>query len=434
MPRVLIVSPHFPPSNAPDHQRVRTSLPYMEAFGWNATIVAVHPKYTEALYDSILGRTVSKEVTVHRTSALSAALTRWVGVGSLALRALPFLWLAGNRLLRRSEFDLVYFSTTMFPVIILGPIWKRRFGVPYVVDFQDPWLTDYYDQPGAPSPPGGRLKHGLHNWIARSFEPQVMRYVAQTIVVSPGYSQMLQQRYGWLKADSLTVLPFGAPEKDFELLPSLNVRQRLFNKTDGLSHWVYVGRGGGDMAPALRVLFGAIAAERSCRPDAWTKICLHFAGTDYAPSGKGKRTVEPIAAEYGVADLVSETPDRLPYFESLQALVESDALLVIGSDSPAYSPSKLYPYVLAKRPMLAVLHAGSPGVTILRDCKAADVVTFRPGLTEPLLEQQMSGALQRLTESDGLSPQTDWEEFSKYSARAMTQRQCAVFDRAVSIT
>ena len=26
--RVLIVSPHFPPINAPDHQRVRMSLPY----------------------------------------------------------------------------------------------------------------------------------------------------------------------------------------------------------------------------------------------------------------------------------------------------------------------------------------------------------------------------------------------------------------------
>ena len=39
--RLLIVSPHFPPLNAPDHQRVRMSLPYYAASGWEPVILCI---------------------------------------------------------------------------------------------------------------------------------------------------------------------------------------------------------------------------------------------------------------------------------------------------------------------------------------------------------------------------------------------------------
>jgi hypothetical protein len=38
---VLIVSPHFPPVNAPDHQRVCMALPYLEQFGRIANFWAI---------------------------------------------------------------------------------------------------------------------------------------------------------------------------------------------------------------------------------------------------------------------------------------------------------------------------------------------------------------------------------------------------------
>ena len=39
--KVLIVSPHFPPLNAPDMQRVRMSLPYFAAEGWEPVVLAL---------------------------------------------------------------------------------------------------------------------------------------------------------------------------------------------------------------------------------------------------------------------------------------------------------------------------------------------------------------------------------------------------------
>jgi hypothetical protein len=36
MKRVLVVTPRFPPVNAPDHQRARLMLPFLREFGWEA--------------------------------------------------------------------------------------------------------------------------------------------------------------------------------------------------------------------------------------------------------------------------------------------------------------------------------------------------------------------------------------------------------------
>src|SRR5829696_8891477 len=91
--RVLIVSPHFPPVNAPDMQRVRMSLPFYAEFGWEPTVLAVAPTSTERT-EPLLTETFPAGIPVERVRALPADLTRMVGVGNLALRSLPFLYSA----------------------------------------------------------------------------------------------------------------------------------------------------------------------------------------------------------------------------------------------------------------------------------------------------------------------------------------------------
>ncbi len=87
MKNLLIVSPHFPPINAADHQRVRMALPWLREFGWEATVLAVEPEYVEGVRDECLVKTLPADIRVVRTGALSAKWTRWFGVGSLAYRA-----------------------------------------------------------------------------------------------------------------------------------------------------------------------------------------------------------------------------------------------------------------------------------------------------------------------------------------------------------
>jgi hypothetical protein len=428
--RVLIVSPHFPPVNAPDHQRIRMSLPYLGEFGWEAHILAVDPRFVEGLRDPALLQTVPDDVPVTRVPALPAGLTRRVGLGSLGLRALGPLTLAGDRLLRTRRFDLVYFSTTIFPTMGLGPVWKRRWGVPYVLDMQDPWISDYYDRTGV-RPPGGRVKYAFAQWLARRGEPGAMRGAARVISVSPDYPTALRRRYPELPADRFVVLPFGGSERDADFVRKQEIRHSIFDPGDGLLHWTYLGRGGADMALALRGLFLALRRLRASDLRS-ERLRLHFVGTSYAGQGRGQPTVAPLAREASVGDLVHEQTDRIPYLEGLALLQSSDAVLIISSDDPGYSASKVYPCILARRPLLAVLHRDSLAGNVIRSCNAGSSVCFQSGDAAEELSARIEPELHRLLDlPEGYVPPTDPVAFAPYTAREMTRQQCAVFDEAV---
>ena len=61
--RVLIVSPHFPPTNAPDMQRVRMSLPHFREFGWDPHVLTVGDA-GDTPVDPLLSATVPADVEV----------------------------------------------------------------------------------------------------------------------------------------------------------------------------------------------------------------------------------------------------------------------------------------------------------------------------------------------------------------------------------
>jgi hypothetical protein len=240
---------------------------------------------------------------------------------------------------------------------------------------------------------------------------------------------MLMKRYSWLEPDRFTVLPFGAQEADFELLTRRDIRQTYFDASDGLEHWVYVGRAGEDMEFALGAFFDALAAARADNPLRWVGLRVHFIGTSYAVGTRARQSVMPLAEQHGVADVVSEHPNRIPYFEGLRCLLDATALIVPGSNDPGYTASKIYPYVLAQRPLLAIFHEESSVANVLQETRAGALVTF--GRNE--LSSAVSARIRKLWFS-GAAPSkgpTRWDAFARYTARAMTRIQCQVFDHAL---
>ncbi len=431
--RVLLISPHFPPINAADHQRVRMSLPYFEEFGWQPHVLAVKSEHVEGgVQDPLLTKTFPTNIPITYTKALSYRYTRTIGLGNLGLRSFAYILRAGDSLLRKKKFDLIYFSTTVFNLMALGSRWYHRFGIPYILDFQDPWLSDYYQQPGSPNPPGGRIKYGFSQLQAKCLEPRAVKHVRHIISVSPSYPKTLRKRYPHLQPEQFSVLPFGAPEADFEQLPKLNVSQTIFDPNDGNKHLVYVGRGGDDMALSLRILLLGIQNHRQKYPQVWQSIKLHFVGTSYAPKHLAVKTVEPIAKELGVADLIQEYPNRIPYFEALKVLTDSDAILMIGSNDASYTASKLYPCVLARKPILAIFHHQSSVVDILHQCRAGHAVTFTSdSKPENLLAEMTTQLNELLSLAKPSKSLTNWSAFAPYTAREMTRKQCIIFDNCL---
>lgn len=427
MKNVLIVSPHFPPVNLPDMHRVRVSLPYFREFDWNATVLAVAPKYVEGSKEPRFAESLPPSAAVTRTRALPARWTRKAGLGNLGVRAFPFLYSAGSRMVARGSFDLVYFSTTVFTAFPLGRLWKQRFGVPFVVDMQDPWVNDYYDRhPQVQRPP----KYGVASRVHRILEPWSMAAADGVIAVSGAYIEELARRYPCVGRKPSMVLPFGAAPRDFDALGPHPRPNRFFDPSDGKIHAVYMGRGGQDMWTALRLVFSALIIGLHESPGLFGRLRLHFIGTDYAPTERARKTIEPLAHLLSVAEHVQEHPQRVPYFEALSVLRDAHMLLLPGSDCPQYTPSKLYPYILARRPLLAVLNERSGACEVLRSTNAGAFVTFGG-------EEDRAGELFRTwREMLGhltLAPQTDWQAFEQFTAREMTRRQCEFFDRVVAL-
>jgi hypothetical protein len=186
------------------------------------------------------------------------------------------------------------------------------------------------------------------------------------------------------------------------------------------------------MSIALTILFRAVRRGLNRHPGLYSRLRFEFLGTSYAAAGRGVRTVLPVAEREGVASIVAEEPDRVPYFEALRHLVDADLLVVPGSSDAGYTASKIYPYILAKRPMLAIFHEGSSVVDVLSETRAGEVVTFgdKGVLEETILAAEE--ALTRLLLAPDASPQTNWAAFEPFTARAMTSRLAALFDAVVS--
>ncbi|MBC8010669.1 MAG: hypothetical protein H7067_11305, partial [Burkholderiales bacterium] len=158
----------------------------------------------------------------------------------------------------------------------------------------------------------------------------------------------------------------------------------------------------------------------------------HFIGTDYAPPPLARPSVLPVAAEEGVSDLVAEHPARVPYYDALHYLARADAILLVGSDDPTYSASKLFPCLLARRPLLLVAHPGSLMLELARAQGVATAYGFPPAPEDftPLAAHIRDHAF--LAGRLLVTPAGDAAGLATHTAAGMTRRLAAIFDASVS--
>ena len=354
MRRVLLVSPHFPPDSSAGTHRVRLLAPHMAEHGWEPTVLTVDPRGYEGRLDSALAASVPDEVRIVRAHAWPAAMSRRFGVGDLGLRAYRGLKRAASELLTNDRFDAVFI--TIYPAYpaLLGPALKRQFGVAFVLDYQDPWVGEWGRSvgPGMNSRPD--LKSRASRWLSSVLEPIALSAADGVTAVSHATYEQALARTPAARPRATAELPIGWDSRDLQFI---GATPRRF-ADDGCVHLSYVGT----LLPAgfdtLRALFTAVANERGRNRDV-ANIRLHFFGTSNQRSADAPPRVMPIAVEQGIADIVTEHAPRLDYFDALGVLRDSSAVLLLGSSERHYTPSKVFPALVAERPVLAVMHEAS---------------------------------------------------------------------------
>jgi hypothetical protein len=186
---------------------------------------------------------------------------------------------------------------------------------------------------------------------------------------------------------------------------------------------VYIGRGGPDMQPAIIPLFKTLKAALDNGNEILKSLRFYFIGTSYAPNGQGKPSILPLARQLGVAESVIEITDRISYYHTLITLQQADALFIPGSDDPKYTASKIYPYLLTPKPLLAIFNKASSVINIMKEYGVKQVYDY-----ETITEANISAFLSSLINGSPEPPQYHAGAINKYSARQMTINQCKLFD------
>lgn len=419
MPRnVVIVSPYFPPSSLAGVHRARHLAKHLPNCGWTPIVLSVDPDCYVERADPVLSTLLPPDTEVVRVPALPARLARLFGIGDISLRAAIPLRRELMRLLSRRDIDAVLITGSPFYSMLLSREIKRRFGIPVVLDFQDPWVSNWGASQAAWSK--ARLAHSM----AAVLEPSALRHADFVTSVSETQNAEMRARYAWLDERSMTAIPIGGDPYDFEALQmdeNTLERDRI--------HLSYVGTYLPRSEALVRTLFRAFVRLQTKEPELAARIRINFVGTSNQPNDVETFRARPIAEEEGVAGAVREIPQRLPYLEALNWLVRSDGLLLIGSDEPHYTASKIYPALISGKPFLSLFHRASSAHAILERAGGGKALSFETAEQLAALEAPLAEGLRTLAaapRSLGVGDATVYEEFT---AKAVAARFAAVFDR-----
>jgi glycosyl transferase family 4 len=429
MKKVLIIGADFSPSSLPPATRIRFFASHLPQFGWEPIVLTTDSSHYDWNTDPENARLLPESLKVIRTSAWSKKFTSKIGIGDIGARSMWAHWRALSDLCRKKAVDLILIPVPPFLPMMLGRLAHLRFGVPYVIDYIDPWVTDYYWSLPKDQRP---RKWALAYASAKMLEPLSLKKVSHIVGVSKGTTDSVVNRYPWLTADDATDIPYGGEPGDLEYLRQHPRQNKIFDARDGRFHICYVGAYPKGMEPTMRALFAAVKMGLARSPELFAKLRLHFVGTVYGAGLEDLYQLKPIAEEMGLGAYVNEHPARVSYLDALQLQLDSHALAILGSDAAHYTASKVFPYILARKPLLTIFHEESSVVEILEETEAGDVITFNSDSPPGTKVAEISNRLETLLQSpEGYSPPTRWDAFERYTTRSMAGRLAAAFDKAI---
>ncbi|MDC8756840.1 glycosyltransferase [Janthinobacterium fluminis] len=347
--RVLMIAYHFPPyTGGSGIQRTLKFSEYLPQSGWQPIVLTA----SACAYrrDGAPADAVAAHVTLRRSFALDSARHLALRGRYPALLALPDRWIswwlsavpAGLALIRRHRPDVIWSSYPIATAHLIGLTLHRLSGLPWIADQRDPMSDDGY-----PADPRTRR---LHRWI----EAKILAHSASMVCTTPGAVRAYRARFPLLGQERFSLIENGYDEADFAAAPAAardGGRFRLLHS--------------GAVYPSERdpsALFAALARLRGegvLGPDNF-QLVLRASGHD--------AHLRALAGAGGVAELVELAPP-LPYRAALAEMQAADGLLLLqAANCNAQIPAKLYEYLRAGRPLLALTDPAGDSAAALRRC------------------------------------------------------------------
>jgi glycosyltransferase involved in cell wall biosynthesis len=301
---------------------------------------------------------------IRRAFALDAARHLAIAGRYPAFLAVPDRWAtwrfdglrAALALAREFEPDVVWSTFPLATAHRIAAAFAGRTGIPWVADMRDP-MVEHDSVTGEDFPRNPRVR------AARlAIEKEVVRRAARVVFCTDGARRICLERYGTSRAAQFAVVPNGYDETAFAQAEARAPRARRGSDDEFVmlhSGTVYPGsdRGPEALFAALRELRRQGALPRGFR------LVMRASGHD--------AYIAAAAERLGVSEIVAIEPP-LPYQEALCEMLASDALLLLqGRTSNPAIPAKVYEYLRARTPILALVDTAGDTAALLRGLDAA---------------------------------------------------------------
>lgn len=415
--RLLVVCYFYPPLGGGGVHRVLGFTRHLPQHGWTCTVVCAGEE-DYWVKDASLAAQVPAATEVIRVSGGSALATllrfgrrgaegRRSGRAFAGLRSLSDWWLlpdsyagwsrraatAAARRIAGGGVDAVLTSSPPDSAHLAGLALRRRFALPWVADFRDPWIGLRFRDPPTT----------WHRARQAAMERRVLEGADLVLAASRTHADDLA-RDARPALRRLEHLPNGfepAGDGDVAVVPDD-------------AHFTLAFTGTMSLMPDTEILLEALHDLLARRPEARRRLRAKLAGP--FESGYADR-----ALALGLTGIVEFT-GPCPHAATRALQRRADLLLLWKPRGPGYRtmvPGKLYEYLDAGRPVLALLEPGDEAAELVR---RAGGEVLPPGRREPLAD-----AIERhyLAWKDGARPQPAQPDWLAAHTRARLAGQLA---------
>lgn len=422
MRKILIISPHFPPSNLAAVHRSRLFAKHLPAFGWQPVILTVDEKFYEEKLDHNLEKLLPENLQVEKVTAFNITKPRLIG--DIGIRGFWQLYRRAKDLIKKESIDFLYIPIPSFYAALLGRLLHRSTKIRYGIDYIDPWVHHF--------PGSDKLfsRHWFSTQVSKFLEPIAVKHASLITGVAEGYYKGVIERNPHLPQRAVFgAMPYGGEEDDHKAVSKLGIDPYLFQKKKGKLQLLYAGA----MLPKAYSVLEKIFKSIQDNPAVFNDTEFHFIGTGKLPNDPQSYNIKPIAEKYGLwQTVVYEYAQRIPYLDVLVHLNAGDAIFILGSTEPHYTPSKTYQGVLSRKPILAVLHQQSSAVTVMEQSGAGLVLPFNGESDLEKVAREFVPLFMQFREYIKMydPANINQELFKQYSAENVTRTLAALLDKA----
>ncbi len=362
MKKVLMISYFFPPLGGSGVQRAQKFVKYLPQFNWKPYVLTVKPveyiAYDKNLYEEIkftpIYRTESldpmrilhliekvrnrPEKIYHTTKPEIKKLSRNIFPIDSKIGWLPFAIPAGIKLCKNRQIDVIYATLSPYSSSIAAYYISKYTGLPYILDYRDLWQGK----------PDMEYLTEIHKKISVYWERKVLKY-AKKVIINTEYSlQKIKKIYPETDEKKFAVIYNGFDEDDFKMKVSSHKKDKLI--------FTYTGGFYGERTPKFFV--EALLKIKDRLPK---NVEFKFVGNYHS---------EIIKILQKVPEFIKIIP-QVTHKESIRYLLESDFLMlfIAKQNSEIVIPAKLFEYIAAKKPILAMLPEKGEAAKIIKDYK-----------------------------------------------------------------